>query len=197
MWDIKNGEKNEMLYEELIEILKELREEKNNRYNRVLPIGDLISDRWEKAEYLKFGEQTSIYDSSVVLGNVKVGKKTWIGPFTVLDGSGGIRIGDHCSISSGVHIYTHDTVKNCITGGEMPYEYSSVNIGDCCYIGPNALISRGVTLGNHCIVCTGSFVNKSYNDFSIIAGTPAKQIGEVTFKDDDVELVYYRGGAKE
>lgn len=65
-----------MLYKELEEIFRELREEKKNSYNRVLPVGDLISDRWEKAEYLKFGEQTSIYDSSVVLGNVKVGKET-------------------------------------------------------------------------------------------------------------------------
>ena len=79
----------------------------------------------------------------------------------------------------------------------MPYEYAPVNIGDCCYIGPNALISKGVDLGNHCIVCTGSFVNKSYNDYSIIAGTPAKQIGKVSFKGDEVELVYDGRVAKE
>ena len=54
--------------------------------NRVLPIGDYISDRWEKAKYLGFGENSSIYDSSLVLGTVQVGKDCWIGPFTILDG---------------------------------------------------------------------------------------------------------------
>lgn len=75
--------------EELIEILKKLRDEKKNNFGRTVPLGDLIFDRWEAAKFLQFGEQTSIYDSSLVLGDVKVGRDTWIGPFTVLDGSGG------------------------------------------------------------------------------------------------------------
>lgn len=180
-----------MIYKELVETVKELREEKKNSYNRVLPIGDLISDRWEKAEYLKFGDRTSIYDSSLVMGDVKVGKDTWIGPFTILDGTGTLKIGDHCSISAGVQIYTHDAVKNCVSAGAMPFEYDPVNIGNCCYIAPNVLISKGVSLGNHCIVCTGSFVNKSYDGYAIVAGTPAKQIGEVSITDGEVELIYY------
>ena len=178
--------------EELIEILKKLRDEKKNNFGRTVPLGDLIFDRWEAAKFLQFGEQTSIYDSSLVLGDVKVGRDTWIGPFTVLDGpGGGLSIGDHCSISAGVHIYTHDTVKNCVSGGKLPYEYAPVHIGNCCYIAPRALISKGVTLGSHCIVCTGSFVNKSYEDFSILAGTPAEKIGHVILRGEEVELVYY------
>ena len=67
-------------------------------YNRVLPLNELMTDRWEKAAYLGFGKGTSIYDSSLVIGNVKVGENTWIGPFTVLDGSGQLEIGNNCSI---------------------------------------------------------------------------------------------------
>ena len=33
------------------------------------------------------------YDSVLVIGDVQVGKNTWIGPFVVLDGSGGLEIG--------------------------------------------------------------------------------------------------------
>jgi hypothetical protein len=57
-------------------------------WNRSLPIGDYIVDRWDKAKQLGFDKGSSIYDSSVVLGDVKVGENTWIGPFTVLDGIG-------------------------------------------------------------------------------------------------------------
>ena len=87
------------------------------KWNRCLPLGDYIVDRWEKASSLGFGEGTSVYDSSLVLGDVKVGKNTWIGPFTVLDGTGGLEIGDYCSVSAGVQIYSHDTVDWAVTRG--------------------------------------------------------------------------------
>ncbi len=77
----------------------------NEKWQRTLPFGDYIVDRWKKAECLGFGEGSTIYDSSLVFGDVKVGKNTWIGPFTILDGSGGLEIGSNCSISAGVQIY--------------------------------------------------------------------------------------------
>ena len=51
---------------------------------RTLPFGDYISDRWEKARLLGFGEGSSIYDSAHVFGDVSIGSATWIGPFTIL-----------------------------------------------------------------------------------------------------------------
>jgi acetyltransferase-like isoleucine patch superfamily enzyme len=153
-----------------------LRFKKRKEFNRVLPISELITNRWEKAIFLGFGEKSSIYDSSYVFGHVKVGKNTWIGPLTVLDGTGGLTIGDNCSISAGVQIYTHDTVKWAISGGDAPYEYAPTQIGNNCYIGPNTIISKGVKLGNSCIVGANSFVNRSFDDNSKIAGTPAKLI---------------------
>lgn len=153
-----------------------LRDNKKLKYNRVLPINDLISNRWEKARYLNFGEGTSIYDLSYVFGDVKVGRNTWIGPFTILDGSGGLEIGDNCSISAGVQIYTHDTVKWAVSGGKEKYEYASTKIGNNCYIGPNTVISKGVIIGDNCIIGANSFVNKSFPAGCKIAGNPAKLI---------------------
>ena len=75
-------------------------------FDRALPLADYIVDRWEKAQLLGFGDGSSIYDSALVLGDVTVGRHTWIGPSTILDGSGGpLVIGDYCSISAGVHIH--------------------------------------------------------------------------------------------
>lgn len=145
-----------------------------------LPTTELTNDRWERAKRLGFGKGTSIYDNSYVYGDVKVGENTWIGPLTLLDGSGGLVIGGNCSIASGVQIYSHDTVKWAISGGVAQYEKSPTKIGDCCYIGPQSVIGKGVKIGNHCIVGACSFVDKDVPDYTVVAGCPAKVIGKVS-----------------
>ena len=116
------------------------------QYNRSLPFADMLFDRWERAKLLGFGEGASIYDSSVVLGNVTVGNNTWIGPNTVVDGSGELSIGNYCSISAGVQIYSHDSVNWAISGGTETYEYEKTQIGNTCYIAPNVIVAKGVLL---------------------------------------------------
>lgn len=163
------------MIEKLIKKLFKKRDKIKEKFHRVLPMNEYLSDRWEKAAYLGFGEGTNIYDSSLVFGNVKVGKNCWIGPFTILDGSGGeLRIGDNCNISAGTHIYTHDTVDKVIYN--LAVSKSPVNIGNNCYIGPNVTISKGVSIGNNVIIGANSFVNQDIPAFSKGFGTPFKQM---------------------
>ena len=46
-----------------------------------------------------------------VIGDPVVGEGTWIGAFTMIDGSGGLTIGRGCDISSGAQLYTHSSVR--------------------------------------------------------------------------------------
>jgi acetyltransferase-like isoleucine patch superfamily enzyme len=164
------------LFEKIKALQNELSILFKEKYNRALPFNDLLFDRWEKAKQLGFGKGTSIYDSAVVLGEVSVGENTWIGPNTVLDGSGKLSIGNNCSISANVQIYSHDSVQWAVSGGVTLYEYAETKIGNNCYIAPNVVIAKGVTLGDACIVGANSFVNKSFLTGTKIAGNPAKEI---------------------
>ena len=150
------------------------------KWRRDLPFAELLVDRWERASRLEFGERASIYDSSYVFGDVSVGEATWVGPFTVLDGSGGLQIGHHCSISTGVQIYSHDTVKWALSGGKAGYERSPTRIGDCCYIGPQSVVTRGVKIGDHCVIGAFSLVNRDIPPFSVAFGSPCRVVGRVT-----------------
>lgn len=158
----------------LIGLLKSLWKNKKKHFNRFLPIGEYFVDRHEKASAMGFGEGTSIYDTAVVLGDVQVDKNTWIGPFVVLDGSGGLTIGSNCSISAGVQIYSHDSVEWAISGGKAAYEYAPTVIEDHCYIGPNTIIQKGVTIGKGSVIGANSLVNKSIPPYSKAFGTPIR-----------------------
>lgn len=180
----------EELVEQLRELHRELAGEMQARWRRDLPLPDLIGDRWERASRLGFGEGTSIYDSSHVFGEVRVGSHTWIGPFTLLDGSGGLEIGDYCSISTGVQIYSHDTVDWAVSGGVLPYEYAPVRIGSRCYIGAQTVVAKGVTIGEGSIVGACSFVGVDVPAGSIAVGTPARIVGSTEFDGDVVVRRY-------
>ena len=159
------------------------RREVNDKWQRSLPLGDYVVDRWEKAKELGFGEGASCYDSVVILGDVQVGKKTWIGPFVVLDGSGGLTIGSNCSISAGVHVYTHDSVDWALRGGKVPYDQAPSSIGDNCYIGPHTVIAKGVTIGDSCVIGAHSLVLEDIPAHSKAHGSPCKIVGDAIPKN--------------
>jgi acetyltransferase-like isoleucine patch superfamily enzyme len=164
------------------------------RWRRAVPFGDEIIDRWEKARALGFGEGSSVYDSALIIGDVRVGEKTWIGPFTVLDGSHGLTIGRTCSISAGVQIYTHDSIRWALSGGQAEHEYGAVSIGDHSYLGPQVIVTSGVSIGRHCLVGANSIVNKDLPDYSIAFGSTCRIVGRVELSaEGGVELRYLDG----
>jgi acetyltransferase-like isoleucine patch superfamily enzyme len=175
-------------------IIAELQRDTRERWRRDLPLEELLGDRWERARQLGFGEGASIYQSSYVYGDVSVGRGTWIGPFTLLEGAGGLSIGSHCSISAGVQIYTHDSVRWALSGGVAEYERAPVAIGDCCHIGANAIVLKGVTIGDHCVIGAGSLVNRDIPPYTVAFGTPCRPAGRIEVgADGSIAVIIDRG----
>lgn len=167
------------------EMMADRREEMRQKFDRVLPSGELIFNRFDKGRYLACGEGSSVYDTSVVMGRVEIGRHVWVGPYTVLEGSGAkLKIGDHVSIAAGTCIYTHDSTRNYVSGGIDPFETGEVTIGSHTVIGTMCMIGCGVRIGDHCVIGAHSFVNRDVPDCSIAAGIPAKVIGRVVIRED-------------
>jgi acetyltransferase-like isoleucine patch superfamily enzyme len=119
-----------------------------------------------------------------IIGEPVIGEGTWIGAFTVIDGSGGLTIGRGCDISSGVHIYTHSSARRCVSGRAFPeVERESVAIGDRVFIGANAVINMGVTIGDESVVGAGAVVTKDVAPRTVVAGVPARPVAQVALGD--------------
>lgn len=185
------NERLKLLLQDLRDLHTYLRKETYDKYKRINPFYEDLFEFKERGEFWTTHKNVTIYNSATVSGDTKIGEKTWIGPSCTLDGSGGLIIGKNCSISLGVQILTHDSVKWALSGGKDSYERAATSIGDNCFIGTYAVIAKGVSLGDRCLVGAHAFVNKSFEDNSIIAGVPAQKIGTVIENaDGSIKLKY-------
>jgi len=171
--------------------LSQMRKNMREQYNRVVPTGELLFDRFSKASELGAGEGSSVYDSSLVLGDVSIGEHVWVGPNTILDGfHAKLSIGSWVTIASGACIFTHDSSKHYLSGGKDKSSTGAVTIGDCSVIGTLAIINPGVSIGDHCLIGSHSLVNTDIPNNSIAMGIPATVVGRVEI--DDLGSVGYR-----
>ncbi|MGA6826580.1 acyltransferase [Nitrospira sp. NS4] len=182
------------LWQDLRDLHHYLRSETYRKYKRINPFYEDLFDWKERGEFwVHENRSITIYNSASIVGDVEIGERSWIGPFTSLDGTGGLKIGRNCSISVGCQLVSHDSVKWALSGGKQAYEYAPIVIGDCCFLGSHVVIGKGVTIGDHCLIAAGAVVTRNVVSSSIMAGVPARLIGKVHLADDGtVGLEYFR-----
>ncbi|HXE72706.1 MAG TPA: acyltransferase [Candidatus Nitrosotenuis sp.] len=113
------------------------------------------------------------------MGHPTIGEGTWIGAFCVIDGSGGLTIGKGCDIACGAHILSHSTVRRCLTQRRYPViDKSPTVIEDYCFIGENATVLKGCTIGHHSVVGAGAVVTEGtvIPPYSLAVGVPARVV---------------------
>lgn len=142
------------------------------------------SARMDTPPYRKF----SLGDYSVIesfacinnaVGDVIIGDHTRIGLHNTIIGP--VTIGCHVNLAQGITVtaLNHNFEDSDKRIDEQGVSTTPVTIEDDIWIGANAVILPGVTIGNHSVVAAGAVVTKNVPPHSLVAGVPAKIIKQI------------------
>lgn len=125
--------------------------------------------------------------------NLELGTGVYIGHHNFLEASNGLIIEEGCQITNFVSITTHSSHVSIrlygaqYAGGNMiGYVKGSVRIGKYSFIGPHSTVMPDTVIGKGSLVAAYSYVQGNFPDFSIIAGNPAKVVGDTRTKDSQM-----------
>jgi acetyltransferase-like isoleucine patch superfamily enzyme len=116
----------------------------------------------------------------------------YVGPFVLIEASGGVTLHEGVQITSHVSIVTHSSHRSMRLLGREYVRWSgerpgwiggAVEIGAYSFIGPHALIEAGTRLGRGTLVCAGSVVRGDHPDFAVLDGRPARLVGDTRRAD--------------
>jgi acetyltransferase-like isoleucine patch superfamily enzyme len=159
---------------------------------------------WQALFYrMVFGERdqagrrlphTRIAPSTCIEGaeGLQLADHVFIGQFNFLDATGGLQIGEGVQVTNFVSIVTHSSHRSLrllgrtyatYSGAKPGYISAPVRIGAYSFIGPHSLIEAGTRVGKGVVVCAYSQVRGEVPDFAIMAGAPARQVGDVRTRD--------------
>ena len=155
----------------------------------------------------KFMKLTRISSSVKIISKRKldISDNVWIGHYSVMDASNGIKIGQGVQTGPFVSIFSHSSHISIRLLGEsylqsnerIGYIDGKVEIGDYSFIGTSTIILPNVVIGKGCLIKVGSVVTKSIPDYSIVSGNPAIvegnifEIDEKYFNDKVVKENYF------
>jgi acetyltransferase-like isoleucine patch superfamily enzyme len=118
--------------------------------------------------------KTCAQDAQIIIGN-NVGISG-----AVISSMASIKIGNNVLIGSGVLITDNDAhpINHLNRHEHCKISMAPILIKDDAFIGARSIILKGVTIGNGAVIGAGSVVSKDVPDFAIVAGNPAKVIGD-------------------
>jgi acetyltransferase-like isoleucine patch superfamily enzyme len=122
-----------------------------------------------------------------------ISDNVFVGHYSILDGTGGLEIGEGTQIAAWNGIYTHSShiairlygkhYQDIPESEKIMYHALPVIIGKYVFIGAGAMIFPGITIGNGALVSAGAIVTHDVDSFQIITGNPAKVIGDTRILD--------------
>lgn len=128
---------------------------------------------------LRIGRESVIYRKCELRApwKIQIGSGASVGGGVVLDGRGGIQIGDNVNVSSGVMLWTaqHDYRDSAFAG-----RLGAITLEKYVWLGPRVIVLPGITVREGCVVAAGAVVTEDTEPYGIYAGLPARRIGDRT-----------------
>lgn len=126
------------------------------------------------------GDRCSVAAHAFLHGPITAGDDVSINARASLDGGAkGIRLGAGTRIASGAVLYAFDHgLAEDRAIREQPVRSRGIILGEDVWIGANAGITDGVTVGDHAVVAMGAVVTRDVPPWAIVAGVPARPIGD-------------------
>lgn len=151
----------------------------------IFNIGRIPSNHLRKWLYIalgvRMGKNVVIHFKTEIRSPQKLilGKGTIIGDNAILDARMGLTFGQNVNLSSNVSIYTlqHDH-RDPYFACNQDQKKMSIEIDDRVWLGSNVIVLPGVHIGEGAVCCAGCVVTKDVEPYAVVAGIPAKKVGE-------------------
>lgn len=142
-----------------------------------------IRERWYRKRFKKCGLNLHVLEGTYIVNpkNIECGNNFFIGINNYIQAGGGLKVGDNVMMGPYAKIWTqnHNYKEPNTPVWMQGYEYKEVIIGDDVWLGANTFIMPGTIIRNGCIIAANSVVGaKDYKEGLILAGNPARKIGE-------------------
>ena len=113
------------------------------------------------------------------VGDVIIGDYTRVGLHNTIIGP--VTIGNHVNLAQGITVtaLNHNFESPGSRIDEQGVSTKPVTIGNDIWIGANAVILPGVSIGDHSVVAAGAVVTKDVPPHSLVAGVPARIIKQI------------------
>jgi len=121
----------------------------------------------------------------ITRGPLSFGNNTFVNTDTRFECTGGIRIGSYCQIGPRTSFETVTHSLEPVMGQHRPLSSNPIIIEDYVWIGSNAIILAGVTIGRGSVVAAGAVVTEDVPDYTLVAGVPARIIRQIERPDND------------
>jgi len=145
------------------------------------------STRMDVVPFNKFelGDFSTIEDFCTInngVGNVIIGNESRIGMSNVIIGP--VIIGNAVIFAQNIVMsgLNHSYEDVTIPISKQKESTAIIIIEDECWIGANAVITAGVTIGKHSVIAAGSVVTKNIPPYSVAVGNPARVIKQYNFE---------------
>ena len=172
---VENGSEAHLLMHQMAQESIRITMEINNRYHSPEELRTLFSELWG----IEVPESFSMFPPF----NTDCGKNTHIGERLFMNcgckfqDQGGIFIGDDCLLGHNVTLCTINHNPDPDHRGDM--SFATIRIEDKVWIGANATVLQGVTIGEGAIVAAGAVVTKDVAPRTVVGGVPAKFIKKI------------------